>query len=139
MQHAGIAAEAINQVNKGLYKAIYSSPDTDLHQPRDLYEVTASLAMVAQRLQLTPDDLKRVTRAWHEQDCFASEAGVDTARKVQEFTDAMTRAQGLARDLFIAYREAASALSRVGSARKVPEPARKPELAAEHVEAPASV
>ena len=126
MQHAGIAGESINSVNKGLLKEIQGDPASDLKKPSNVYDVTASVALAVQRLQLTPDDLKRVVLAWHEEGRYETEQDADTWEKVEQFTQAMTRAQHLARELFLTYKDALDAMVCLGSAPKVPEPAEEP-------------
>jgi hypothetical protein len=113
-QHASIAAEAVNGLNRRTLAALNGSEDADLTRARDAYEVIISLKLLAQRLTLTSKQTDKLLRGWHDKGHLRTAYAVDTDSTVNEFSEAMARADRAALALFIAYEEASNALAHVG-------------------------
>lgn len=114
IQHASIAAEAVNGLNQRTLAALTGSEDSDLTRARDAYEVTTSLKLLAQRLTLASRQTDKLVRGWHDEGHLRTAYAVDTDSTVNEFSQAMARADQAALALFVAYEEASNALARVG-------------------------
>lgn len=114
MQHAGIAAEAINGVNQRIRAALADADDADLTRLKDAYEVACSLKLLAQRLTLTATSLRQLVGEWHQEGHLVTAPAVDTDTVADGFNTAMTDAGKVARSLFIALDDATKNLAPIG-------------------------
>jgi hypothetical protein len=114
IQHASIAAEAVNGLNRRTLAALNRSDDSDLTRAKDAYEATTSLKLLAQRLTLASTQITKLVRGWHDEGHLRTAHAVDTHATVNEFSEAMARADRAALTLFVAYEDASNALARVG-------------------------
>lgn len=113
-QHAGIAAEAVNGLNQCLRAALADDDDPGIARARDVYEVAASMKLMAQRLALMSTEMTQLVDKWSEEGRLRTETALDTDAKVAEFSTAMTGANKAARALFIALDDGTRALGPVG-------------------------
>lgn len=113
-QQAGIAAEAVNQLNQCLRAALGDEDAPGITRVRDAYETTASMKLMATRLALMGTELSQLVDKWSEEDRLCTETELDTDAKVAEFRAAMTSATKAARALFIALDDGTRALGPVG-------------------------
>jgi len=103
IQHASIAAEAINGLNH-----------SDLTRSKDAYEVVISLKLLAQRLTLASTETEQLVRAWYEAGRLRTSPSVSTEATIAEFSEAMAQADQAALALSFAYEAAGKALAHVG-------------------------
>lgn len=123
MQHAGIAAEAVNGTNQGIRAALAGDDDADLKRLKDAYEVACSLKLLAQRLTLTMSQLSQIVGEWHEEGHLHTAPATDDDTVVAEARAALTSAGKTARALFADLDDATASLALIGW--KNPAPAGK--------------
>lgn len=111
-EHANIAAESVNCINKSLLAA--QTGDSDVRQIKDAYEVTAALKLLSQRLTLTATQLDQRVSGWDEEGHLLTGHAFDTSATVMAFSTAMTQAHDTARALFNALDDATNALALIG-------------------------
>lgn len=123
MQHAGIAAEAVNGTNQRIRATLTGDDDADLTRLKDAYEVACSIKLLAQRLTLTMTELGQVVGAWHEAGHLHTAPATDVDTVVTDAKTALDSASRTARALFTDLDHATDNLALIGW--KDPAPAGK--------------
>ncbi|MFH8797673.1 hypothetical protein [Streptomyces sp. NPDC017941] len=114
IQHAGIAGEAVNGVNKRIHAALTHAEGADMKRLKDAYEVVASLKLLSQRLTLSMDQLAQLVSEWHDEGHLHTAPAIDVNATVADVNRALNSASERARALFIDLDDVTKSLAPIG-------------------------
>jgi hypothetical protein len=123
VQHASIAAEAINGLNTSTLATLNGADDADLTRLKDAYDVVCSLKLLSQRLVLTAGELGKIVAGWHEEGHLRTAPAEDPDALVANFGKAVADAGAAAREAWFAYERASASLTPMGWQEAAPAPA----------------
>ncbi|BBB00280.1 hypothetical protein RVR_7277 [Actinacidiphila reveromycinica] len=113
-QHASIAAESVNGLNLRVLANLARSEGADLARIKDVYEIAASLKVLAQRLTLAADQMGRLVGEWQDEGRLRTASALDSGALVEDFGSAMDDAQKSALALYAAFHHATESLAPIG-------------------------